>query len=368
LTDVAVSIGFQIETIRNEGPMLRNAWYVAAWADEIDAAPIERQILGDAVVLWRQADGDPAAVSALCSHRRLSLARGQVQGNRIACGYHGLQFAADGTCVKVPCQQGVPPGADIRGYRVAQRYGLVWIWMGDAALADPATIVDIVEWGSPAWGYNRGEGLVYDCNYLLITDNLLDPSHVAWVHPGSFGGSSCEAVPMRICESATGFTVSRWIMDAPVTPFYRDLVPFAGNADRLQHYEVRYPAHAVIRAVFVPAGTGGDDSQARGGKDAFLMDSYNFITPETEGRSRYYWFQLRNVRPDDAALSRAMSAAVLAAFTEDLVVLNGVQRGLDTCTEPHISIATDAGPLRFRHRLGQLIAAEQRACSTVGVL
>jgi vanillate O-demethylase monooxygenase subunit len=341
--------------------MLRNAWYVAAWADEIDAGPIERQILGDAVVLWRQADGGPAAVSAFCSHRRLSLARGQVLGNTIACGYHGLQFAADGRCVAVPCQQGVPKGADLRGYPVVQRYGLVWIWMGEAAQADPATMIAIAEWGSPAWGYNRGASMVYDCNYLLITDNLLDPSHVAWVHPTSFGGSSCEAVPMRIREAPDGFTVSRWIMDAPVPPFYRDLVPFAGHSDRLQHYEVRYPAHAVIRAVFVPAGRGGDDAQTDWGPDAFLMDSYNFITPETAGRSRYYWFQLRNVRPDDADLSLALSAAVLDAFSEDLAVLNAVQRGMDTCPDPHISIATDAGPLRFRHRLAQLIAAEQSA-------
>ena len=68
---------------------------------------------------------------------------------------------------------------------------------------------------------------------------------------------------------------------------------------------------------------------------------------------------LRNVRPDDEALSAAMSASVLAAFSEDLVVLNEVQRGMDATPEPPVSIATDAGPLRFRHRLAQLIAAEQ---------
>ncbi len=338
--------------------MLKNAWYVAAWADELADGPIERMITGEAVVLWRQDNGEPAAVAAFCSHRRLSLARGRVAGDRIVCGYHGLEFAADGTCVHVPCQHAVPKGADLRAYRVVQRYGLVWIWMGEAALADPANIITIAEWGSPAWGYNRGAAMVYDCNYLLITDNLLDPSHVAWVHPTSFGGSSCEAVPMRIREAASGYTVSRWILDAPVTPFYRDLVPFTGHADRLQHYEVRYPALAVIKAVFVPAGQGGDDTRSDWGQDAFLMDSYNFITPETEGRSRYYWFQLRNVRPDDAALSEAMSAAVLAAFSEDLAVLNEVQRGMDACPQSPISIATDAGPLRFRHRLAHLIATE----------
>lgn len=346
--------------------MLRNAWYVAAWADELAQGPIERTILGEAVVLWRKADGEPAGIAAFCSHRRLSLAKGRVAGDRIVCGYHGLEFAADGTCVKVPCQHGVPPGADLRGYPVVQRYGLVWIWMGEAAAADPATIIAIAHWGSPAWGYNRGAAMVYDCNYLLITDNLLDPSHVAWVHPASFGGSVGEAVPMRVREGEEGVTVSRWITDAPPAAFYRDLLPFAGHADRLQHYEVRYPALAVIKAVFVPAGRGGeaapdDWGQADWRNEAFVMDSYNFITPETQGRSRYYWFQLRNVRPQDAALSEAMSAAVLAAFSEDLVVLNEVQRGMDAQPAPTISIATDTGPLRFRHRLAQRIAAEQTA-------
>jgi phenylpropionate dioxygenase-like ring-hydroxylating dioxygenase large terminal subunit len=339
-------------------PWLKNCWYVAAWADEVTDRPIERRILGEPVVLWRSATGVPAAVSAFCSHRRLSLATGRVQGERLVCGYHGLEFAADGTCARVPCQQGVPKGADLRGYPVAERWGLLWIWMGDAARADPATIIAVDHWGSPDWGYNRGAAMTYDCNYLLITDNLLDPSHVAWVHRSSFGGSECETVPMRIREAPSGFTVSRWITDAPVTPFYRNLVPFSGHADRLQHYEVRYPALAVIKAVFVPAGQGGDGAAEPWGDQAFVMDSYNFITPETETRSRYYWFQMRNIRPDDDDLSAAMSASVLAAFSEDLAVLNEVQRGMDTCPEGHISIATDAGPLRYRHRLERLIAAE----------
>ncbi len=335
---------------------LNNAWYVAAWTDEITDAPIERQIIDERVVLWRQDSGDYAAVSAFCSHRRLSLANGRVAGNRIQCGYHGLEFASDGRCMTVPCQNAVPPGADIRGYPVAERWGLVWIWMGDAARADPATIIDVAHWGSPEWGYNRGAAMAYDCNYLLITDNLLDPSHVTWVHRTSFGGTTGDAEPMRIREAPDGFTVSRWTSDTPVAPFYRELVPFAGNADRLQHYEVRYPALAVIKAVFVPAGEGGDNAEANA--HAFMMDSYNFITPETSGRSRYYWFQMRNIRPGDTELSVAMSAAVLAAFSEDLAVLNEVQRGMDTATGPTISIATDAGPLRFRQRLERLIAAE----------
>lgn len=339
--------------------MLKNAWYVAAWADEICDQPIEQRILGERVVLYRQADGTPAALAGLCPHRRLPLAMGRVVGDNLVCGYHGLEFSADGTCVNIPCQHNVPDSAHIRGYAVAERWGLIWIWMGDAKAADPARIITIDHWGSPDWSYNRGAAMTYDCNYLYITDNLLDPSHVAWVHQSSFGNGSCEVVPMKITEAASGFTVSRWMMDAPVAPFYRDLVPFDGHTDRFQHYEVRYPSLAVIKAVLVPAGEGGDGANINPAR-AFLMDSYNFITPVDDRHSCYYWFQMRNVRPDDAALTEALSASVLAAFSEDLAVLNGVQAGMDDATEPFFSIATDTGALRFRHRLDQLISAENQ--------
>ena len=341
----------------SEKPMLKNAWYVAAWADEVTDKPVETMIIGERVALYRKADGTPAALTALCPHRRLPLAMGRIDGDNLACGYHGMTFAPDGQCVKVPCQQGIPDAAHIRGYAVEERYGLIWIWMGDAARADPATIITVEHWGSPDWGYNRGAAMTYDCNYLYITDNLLDPSHVAWVHRTSFGDASCETVPLKTREAASGFTVSRWLHDVPVAPFYRALVPFAGNTDRMQHYEVRFPSLAVIKAVFVPAGEGGEGREINPAS-GFLMDSYNFITPVDEKHSRYYWFQMRNIRPDDAALSAQMSEAVLAAFSEDLAVLNGVQRGMDASDAPFISIATDAGNLRFRHKLQKMIDAE----------
>jgi vanillate O-demethylase monooxygenase subunit len=337
--------------------MLKNAWYVAAWADEIGPSPVERTIIGQLVVLYRRVDGAVTALEGLCPHRRLPLVKGRVAGDLLSCGYHGLTFAPDGQCVTVPCQTSVPNGAHIRSYPVAERYGLVWIWMGTAADADAAQIVRVENWGDPAWGYNRGPAMTYDCNYLYITDNLLDPSHVAWVHPTSFGDDSCKAQPPKINVDALGVTVSRWIEDAPVAPFYADLVPFAGNADRLQHYEVRYPCNAIIKAKFVPAGEGGKQGSPDPA-NSFLMDSYNFITPETEKSSRYYWFQLRNVRPHDAALSELMSQSVLAAFSEDLEVLNAVQKGMDARGDTTISIASDAGPLRFRNRIGKMIAAE----------
>lgn len=119
-------------------------------------------------------------------------------------------------------------------------------------------------------------------------------------------------------KTDTGVIVLRWMMDHEPAPFYKKVIEFEGNCDRLQHYEVRYPSHALIRAVFTPAGTGGVDGPLH--EKTFVMDSYNFMTPTTATETRYYWFQLRNVRPDDEDLSKMMSEDVRKAFEEDRAV------------------------------------------------
>ncbi|TYK98306.1 aromatic ring-hydroxylating dioxygenase subunit alpha, partial [Streptococcus dysgalactiae] len=151
----------------------------------------------------------------------------------------------------------------------------------------------VEHWGDPAWGVNRGESMTLDCNYLYMTDNLLDPSHVSWVHQTSFGGvQAMEDVPLQTTIGEDGVTVWRWMIDQAPSPFYAPFLKFKGNCDRKQHYEVRYPSNAIIKAIFVPAGTGGEGKPYH--EDVFLMDSYNFMTPVDAEHTKYYWFQMRN--------------------------------------------------------------------------
>ena len=90
------------------------------------------------------------------------------------------------------------------------------------------------------------------------------------------------------------------------------------------------------------------------------MDSYNFMTPTTEGETRYYWFQLRNIRPDDEALSQLMTEDVQHAFEEDRAVLNEVQKGMSNKTSPNIDLPIDGGQLRFSRQLQAMINEEQQ--------
>lgn len=338
---------------------LKNAWYVAAWSDEITETLQQVVLLNEKLCMFRDTKGQIVALEDACPHRKLPLSKGRRKGDTVECGYHGLTFNCTGQCVRAPGKGGIPSNAKVHAYPIEERYGLVWVWMGNPALADASEIFDIPEFDNPEWGMNKGKALEIDCNYLFVTDNLLDPTHVAWVHQSSFGQAATEDTPLRVSKGENGITVSRWMLDVEPAPFYKKIIEFEGNCDRLQHYEVRYPCNALIRAVFSPAGTGGAGSEIN--DKTFIMDSYNFMTPETDGRTRYYWFQLRNIRPDDEALSKMMSDDVKHAFEEDRDVLNEVQKGMRNKTSPHIDLPIDGGQLRFRRQLEVLIDQERTA-------
>ena len=107
----------------------------------------------------------------------------------------------------------------------------------------------------------------------------------------------------------------------------------------------------------MPAGEGGADAESRDA--AFIMDSYNFLTPVDAGHTRYYWFQMRNLFPNDERLSSLLGEGVKSAFEEDRTLLNAVQLSFADTRTPNIDIAIDAAPLRFRRRIAQLIQQQQ---------
>ena len=337
---------------------LRNAWYVAATENEVADQLVPSKILGENIVLYRKTDGQVAALEDACPHRKLPLSMGRIKGDQVECGYHGMMFDCSGSCTRAPATDRPPSTARVRSYPIEARYGLLWIWMGEAAQADPAQIFAVEHWGDPAWGLNQGDGMAIHCNYQYMTDNLLDPTHVAWVHQSSFANSACEDTPLETTVADNGVTVWRWMHDVDPAPFYAPFLKFSGRCDRKQQYEVRYPSHALIKAIFTPAGTGGEGKPAH--QDVFIMDSYNFMTPIDENTTKYYWFQMRNFAPDDAEVSRQFATSVRTAFEEDRVILQAVHKGLAEKRTPNIDLKIDLGPLRFRRRLAQLIEAERQ--------
>ncbi|MDE2913977.1 MAG: aromatic ring-hydroxylating dioxygenase subunit alpha [Paracoccaceae bacterium] len=337
---------------------LRNAWYVAGWSADFTRALKPETLLGEPVVIFRKENGDAVALEDACPHRKLPLSQGQLRGDRVECGYHGLTFDGRGHCVAAPTQPDrLPTRARVRSYPVADRYRFLWIWMGDPELADSGLIFPIENFDNTSWGVTDGGVMDIRCHYLWMVDNLLDPSHVAWVHVASFAGGGTDDEPLTVEKTDRGVVVSRWISGRPPSPYYAGLVRFDGDCDRLQHYEMCFPAIGLNKSVYTPAGTGGPGKPPVA--ETYVNISYNFMTPIDEGRTRYFWFQHRNTDPDDREISEQMNAGARVAFEEDREILEAVHRGMAAKTSPNIDLGLDAGAKLFRRALQRQIDSEK---------
>lgn len=341
----------------NSARFLQNAWYVAALSDSIGQELTALKLLGSNVVVYRTKTGQPVVLEDACPHRKLPLSMGRLIDDHVECGYHGLCFDASGQCIKAPTQDRIPPTAVVKSYSAIDKYGLLWVWMGETK-ADESLLLSIDNIENPAWHITGGDFLDCQCNYLYLADNLLDPSHVAWVHKDSFAAKGTEDTPLEMSENESGLTVSRWINNCDAPPFYEPLLKFSGKCDRLQHYEVRFPSIAINKSVYCPAGSGGPDW--RPNEKCYEMISYNFLTPIDENNTRYFWLQQRNTDPKDEAITKSISKGAKQAFLEDKEILEAVHRGItETKTRP-INLALDAGALRFRTLLQQGIETESQ--------
>ena len=244
---------------------LRNFWYVAAYDQEIGREPLGRMILGEPVVFFRTAAGAPVAFEDRCAHRHLPLSMGQLVGDTLQCRYHGLRYDASGACVKVPGQDTIPPAARVKTYPVIERYRWLWIWMGDPALADPAAITDFHWLDDPFWGA-KGQYLHVKANWQLIVDNLLDLTHLAFVHETTIGNAALvQNAKVKVERAANNVVVTRWIIDAPAPPTFVKAGGFTANVDRWQIIDFVPPAFLRLDVGGSPTGTGAPQGRRAGG-------------------------------------------------------------------------------------------------------
>ena len=301
---------------------VQNAWYVAAWARDVGDAPMRRTVLGDDIVLYRGAGGEPVALSDRCPHRFLPLSQGEVRGDEIRCGYHGLVFDRTGQCTHAPGQDTIPHNARVRSYPVADRMGLTWVWMGASEDADTDDIFDLPQYHDPAWGVGHGDALHVDANYLLLCDNLCDPTHVVYVHPTTLGVPGEKAEKLTHERTDWGVETARWTLDGEPIAFVKAFGNFPGNVDRWQFYLMYVPSITIIDFGSAAAGTGARDGRR---DDCLQVFSCHFMTPETERTTFDYWLHVRNFSADEPSVADGISDQFRIAFAEDKVVLEAIQ-------------------------------------------
>ena len=338
---------------------LRNYWYVAAADTEIGRKPLGRMILGEPVVFFRTEEGAPVAMEDRCAHRHLPLSMGKLVGDALQCHYHGLRFGIDGQCVRIPGQDHIPRTAKVKTFPVVERYHWIWIWMGDPALADPDKITDFHWFDDPNWGA-KSSYLHVEANWQLVVDNLLDLTHLAFVHDTTIGNLAlAEHAKVKVDRAPNNVVVTRWIIDQDPPPTFQKVGKFTGHVDRWQIVDFVPPAFLRLDVGATPTGTGAPEGKRVGG---IGMRNLNAITPETETTSHYFWGQAHDFDVNNAETTNRIFEQIQTAFHEDVAVFSAQQRNLLLMPDaPQIDIAADAGTIAARRILSRLYDEEQAA-------
>jgi phenylpropionate dioxygenase-like ring-hydroxylating dioxygenase large terminal subunit len=337
---------------------LRNHWYVAASGSDIGRKPFRRIIMNEPIVFYRTEDGTPIALEDRCPHRRLPLSMGKlIEGDILQCHYHGLRFDRTGACVRVPGQDMIPPGARVKSYPVVERYKWLWIWMGDPALADPAKITDYHWLDDPDWGA-KPDYLHAQCNWQLVCDNLLDLTHLAFVHETTIGNMALvEHAAVRVQRTPGGVQVTRWIIDQPAPPAFVKIGKFTGNVDRWQIIDYLPPGFLRLDVGATPTGTGAPEGKRVNG---IQMRNLNAITPETETTTHYFWAQAHDFEPRNADMTERVFQQIKTAFLEDVSVFTMQQENIDLDPDaPQVDINADSGGIQARRIVDRLYQEEQ---------
>ncbi len=336
---------------------LRNGWYSAIWSHDLKEKPVAKTFLNDKIVLFRNDRGEVGALEDCCCHRAAPLSLGEVSGATLACGYHGLKFDVNGKCVEVPGQADVPSGAKVRSYPVHEKNNVVWIWMGEPAKADTSKVPDMPWLSNPKWATTPGN-LHVKSNYQFIIDNLLDLTHVSYVHRKTLAGDPREATtPTKTERLNDGVRVGRWMIDFVPPPLFAKAGNFTGKVDRWQHATWHPPGIVYLDVGCAKTGTGapqGDRSQG------ISIWSSHLITPETEHSSHYMFCFARDFSLDDQEMSKLLFDGSKATFMEDVEFLEAVQTNrVDGSLDGLIHVTADAAQLQARRMLNAMIGAEQ---------
>jgi phenylpropionate dioxygenase-like ring-hydroxylating dioxygenase large terminal subunit len=336
---------------------LRNAWYVAAWADGVVGDTVlARKLLGEPVALFRRRDGSPAALRDRCPHRFAPLSAGILSEDQIMCRYHGLRFDGQGHCTHNP-HGAATKSLNVQSWPVVDAYRATWIWMGDPSRADPKLIPPMDYLGdAPETAFSSGQLLSGVGHYELFSDNILDLSHTDYLHPNTLGGGAITRTKQQIEEAKDFIEVTWYSANTAPSPLVRSLIQ--NMPERTDVFQtVRWYAPSVMRLVAGIVETGRPISEAFANTNAHIM------TPETDSTTHYFFAATRNYKTEDAELNARLAKTRANIFaTEDKPMIALVQQSMGNVDfwdlKPRL-MPIDEASVRVRRKLAKLIDADE---------
>jgi vanillate O-demethylase monooxygenase subunit len=340
--------------------LIRNSWYVAGWSEDVKHGQLfARTIVGEQLVFLRTKTGVVTALDDRCPHRQMPLSLGRItEDDRLVCGYHGLAFDPQGQCVNVPGQpQASTRGICVKTYPVVERYGLLWIWMGVPARANPEAILECSSLARAGWHQTK----LYrhaKANYLLLNDNLADLLHVAYLHTQSgIGNEHMGPADTELKLNDAGYHFVRETHDIPSPPIYANLSNAKKNVDRWHIVDFTAPSSFIVYTGVAEVGTGASKSTLAYGKGRWTFYAHSFITPETENTSHYF-----KVNAHEWTESSDSWRQFNQVIDEDIWAVEAQQRNIDV--RPGVAtvpILSDSAMFAMRKIVKRMEEAEEHS-------
>jgi phenylpropionate dioxygenase-like ring-hydroxylating dioxygenase large terminal subunit len=352
-----------------ELPPLRNAWHVAGWAAEITEGVLARRTVCDErLVLYRGSNGKLVALQDRCAHRWAPLSMGRVEGTGLRCMYHGIKYGSDGHCVELPGQEKAPTALCVRAYPIVERHRLAWVWPGDAARADENLIPDLGMLDDPQWRLYHGH-LEYEANYALVNDNLLDLTHVNFLHENTLGRpvqtAAAGEVRPPLARSADAQRLESGVRREGWYPGGRLVATPRGtpDGDLWVRTDFLVPGLYISRGGIYAPGTAaactGSPPQSR---HRALCDglAVHAVTPMTARRTRYFYLQAFRASDASEEETEAIWQISKEAFLEDVRMIEGQQQNIATHPGLRLAgIAADRSLVMFRGLMKTLLARDK---------
>lgn len=345
---------------KGEKSIVTNRWYVAAISEEVSRQPIERTLLGIPVALYRTEAGEPVGMYGLCPHRYYPLAKGKVIGDALQCGYHGFAFDKVGKCVMIPSQN-TGAGFSQRVYPTIEKPPFIWIWMGDEDKADDSLIVDYAEIGlsQPGWTHTRPINLHLKGRYQLLIDNLMDLTHVAFIHR-QIDGADTFAATKIIYEEQDGRLKATRPMNMPWTGFHDFIYGPGARFEGMSHTESRTvffgPEYITTSGPITVSIEGRNDVPEHLGRLFF----HHVITPETEHSTHYFGTITREFRLDDPPLDEALREQDIGVRMQDVDAIDAVEPRLEEAAARvrELLVRSDTAAVKVRGILQKMLDLE----------
>jgi vanillate O-demethylase monooxygenase subunit len=340
-------------------PFILDAWYVAAFCAEIGPALLARTLLGKPILMFRGAGGEATALDDRCAHRSFPLSAGRFEDGTVVCGYHGFRYDVKGDCVEVPAVGRCPVNIGVRRYPLVERGGVAWIWLGHAAKANEALIPALPWTEDPAWTFIQGL-LDLPCNYVSLHENLLDLTHIEFLHANTLGkGSLGYAAAEFETDIRDGYyALTRRVGPTRLPPIWARTTGLGeiDTAARVASSEYLSPGCQQVSATYF------DISLEAGARPEFTARTAHLPTPQDANSTHYFILHGWNFGQDDPELGQVMREGIFAAFDEDVRGLSLVQQTLETFDMDadffEVSVGSDSAAVAMRRWLKMLADRE----------